>query len=179
MVVRMIDPSYRLERYGRVFFNAKTDLNEAGAIKKEKAFDFIMEAVKTQKVRKDSSGEVTISGYVPPLPEGQFFIYAIRIFNKHGKQLDYLSTASQFEKDHITQPGTFVLPSPASANDIAIIYITLCIPKGSLPFNFEGETASFHINKSLNNEADNMFFRNERGTILYYDFALTEGIWEW
>ena len=177
MVVRMIDPSYRLERYGRVFFNARTDLNEDGIIKKEKAYDFIMEAVKTLKIREDDSGEVTISGYVPPVPDGQFFTYHIRLLNKQGKQLDFLSTASPFEKDHINFPGEFSLPSPASADDIAITFITLCIPKGAPPLDFVGDSAGFFINRNRGNEEESMFFRNEHGSILYYDFALTEGIW--
>ena len=179
IVVRMADKSYRLERYGDVFFNARADLNEEGNIKKGKAEEFIMSAIKTMRVEPDAEGKVVLKGVVPDMPEGQVFVYRVYLMDKKGTILGYGSTTSEFDYETIPSPGAFELTTAAYAADIGMIMIESCIPIGESSRTLRGSTMSIIINRDYNRPQYDMFFRKGTGLACDYDFSLVSHIWGW
>ena len=179
MVVRMVDKSYRLERYGDVFFNARTDLNETGNMNKGKVYDFVMALVKTMRIEPDADGKVVLSGVVPELPTGQVFVCHIMLMDKKGTILGFGSTTSEIEGEVIQHPGSYELTTAANAKDVSMINITFTIPIGESNRSLHGSTASFHINKDYDRPQYDFFFRNDGNRSFDFDFSLTSHIWGW
>lgn len=182
IVLRMIDESYRLKLYDNIFFNPKTDLNDAGVMKKEKSEAFVMNAVKDMHIGISDNGKAVISGEIPELPPGQNFVYKISFFDKKGNYLAYHSTLSQIEDQLIPLVSKYEITTKADKNEIGHITINMAICEGNNK-NLQEPIAMFTIYKYYQ-ETDydqEGFIMNADGVnhIVYYDFALTKGIWAW
>ena len=178
MVVRMIDKTYRLERYGDVFFNARTDLNETGNVKKEKVYDFVMSALETLRIEPDADGKVVVSGVVPEVPDGQIFLLRIELFNKEGLYIGYASTLSEIQGEIINKHSPMQIKTTAHSEDVAMIHIILGVVTQISPRVYDG-TATYIVNKDYFRPKYNYFFRNDENLPFDYDFSLTEGVWGW
>jgi hypothetical protein len=184
IVLRMIDPSYRLELYGDIFFNAKTDLNENGVMKKDKAKDFMMEAVNDIHINISDAGNAVISGYFQELPKGQNYLYDVSIFDENGKYLSFHSTAARFEEQYIPSHGRHKIETKASVKDVGLIMLELCIVEGELPDKIQEPAAGIIIYKYYFESiyhANEGFIMNADGDgfITRFDLSLAEGIWGW
>ena len=185
MVLRMIDESYRLELYGDIFFNPKTDLDENKVMKKDKSKDFVMKAVSDMHIGISENGKAVISGFMPELPERQLFVYNISFFDKEGTYLSYHSTASLSEEQKLPKYGKYEIETKAISSQIGSIMIRLAIAEGTnLLTDAQEATVVFliyknydvsdeHINESFIADADGV------NGIIEYDFNLTKGIWGW
>ena len=183
MVLRMIDESYRLELYGDIFFNAKTDLNENGVMKKDKAKDFVMEAVSEIRISISDNGNAVLAGYFPQLPAGQNYMYDVSIYDPEGTYLSYHTTAAIYEEQFIPSFGRYKIETKAPVVKIGHITITIAIVEGELPLNIQEAVASFIIYKYYyeSDHANEGFIMNADGDsfITRYDFGITQEIWGW
>ena len=180
MVVRMIDPTYRLERYGNIFFNAKVDLNETGNMKLEKAEEFVMATLKELRFVPDSAGKITIRGKTPKMPEGQYFSLAIRMADKTGTTLAVKMTNTVVEDYFIPQNIDFEYKTNATKAKTRIITVEMLIPTGTAPFDLDGETGDFLVRKDYLDESRCYF------SLIYpnldsveYDTEITKQLWGW
>ena len=183
IVLRMIDPTYRLELYDDIFYNAKTDLDEKGNMKKDKAKDFMMKFIADIHIGISENGNAVLNGVIPALPDGQNFIYHVSIFDEEGTYLSFHSTLARFEEQFIPARGRHKIETKAEVNNIGHITINMGIGVGEIPANVEEPLANIVIYKYYQ-EVD---FRNE-GFIMHasgeslvtrFDFNETEGMWGW
>jgi hypothetical protein len=183
IILRMIDDTYKLKLYGDIFFNPKTDLNDAGVMKKEKSEDFIMKAVSDMHIGVSPGGKAVISGDIPELPPGQNFMYNVSFYDRTGTYLAYHSTSSMIEDQLIPPVGKYEIETKANKKDIGHITIRMSINEGELPWNIQEAAAAFTIYKYYHNtgHANEGFVLNADGIegILRYDFDKTRGIWSW
>ncbi|MCL2060208.1 MAG: S-layer homology domain-containing protein [Oscillospiraceae bacterium] len=183
IVLRMIDPTYRLELYDDIFYNAKTDLDENGNMKKDKAKDFMMKFIADIHIGVSENGNAVLNGVIPALPDGQNFFYDVSIFDEEGTYLSYHTTAARFEEQYIPPRGRHKIETKATIKDIGNVMITMSIAKGSLPSNLQEPISQIVIYKYFY-EVD---FRSEgflmhvdgESLITRFDFNLIEGIWGW
>jgi len=183
MVLRMIDKSYRLELYGDIFFCPRTDLNDKHIMKRDKAEEFLMEALKTLKIRISEHGKAVVKVTIPEVPEGQFFVCNISFFDETGTYLAYRSTASLFPEECITWPGEYESVTEADVSKIGHITINFSVSKGKSLFDFiDLPEVSYVIYKYYYETDYSTGFIvktvNEGGNV-DYDFELTNGIWGW
>jgi hypothetical protein len=179
IVVRMTDKSYRLERYGTVFFNARTDLNETGIMKKEKVYDFAISAIKTLRITTDASGKVVVSGVVPEVPKGQVFIYQVALHDKRGEYVGYVSTISEVEGEIIPWPGPYKITTAAKQTDVEMIHVTYGFATGKSYRELTNFSAAYILFRHYSDLRQNYFIRNEDMKITYYDFSIAERVWGW
>ena len=183
IVLRMIDPSYRLELYEDIFYNAKTDLDEKGNMKKDKAKDFMMKGIDTLHIGISDNGNAVLTGVIPMLPEGQCFVYHVSIFDEQGTYLSFHSTAAQYEEQYIPPRGRHVIETKAVVKDIGHITIVMGIAEGKFPFDMQEPLAQIVIYKYYHDpgHAKEGFIMNAYGESLVtrFDFNTIEGIWGW
>jgi hypothetical protein len=180
MVLRMADQSYRLEVYGNVFFNPGTDLDGQGRVTLGKSKDFVMEAVDALRIDKSASGRVVVSGVVPEVPEGQFFMLDVYLLDARGKKQGFLSTATVFEDEKLPASGAFRVETEALNEQTTVFMIDLAVCIGSPPLDLDG-AASFSIYHNINDPSKDTFhMEDEDGDgDVRLDFQLTKNIWGW
>ena len=176
MVVRMIDPDYRLELHGSVFFNTKLDLNEDGNVRKEKAYDFVMESIRRLRLEKMADGRVKMTGYIPEVPDGQYFSMKIEFYNEKGKIIDgsYM-TKSASERLKLPSVGEIEIITDVPVSEVSDIMAHFAVINSDV----YGYTANFSIYRDYKFPERNFFQRQDYVRIVKYDYELTEGIWGW
>ena len=176
MVVRMIDPSYRLQLYGDIFFSPKLDLNEDGNVKKEKAYDFVMGFVNKFSLEKGSGGKVVMRGYTPEVPGGQYLSMNIKFYTDKGKIIDgEYATNSKWDRLKIPAAGSFEIITDANVQNVAGIMIHIAVINSEV----FGYTANFSIYKDYVDQGKSFFLRNDYTKMHKYDFQITGHIWGW
>ena len=183
-VLRMIDKSYRVEVYSGIFFNPKTDLNENGVMKKEKAEEFVMYMI-TDNLHIDVSddGCAIISGEFPELPEGQKYFFDFMIFDNMGKSLAYHSTVALHSNRAINSSGSFYIETTAKKEMIDCIEMMYGVIIYD-PIYLQHKSEATYSTIIFYSEAyykKNAFYRFYDGTgrVTDYDYELTRGIWGW
>ena len=183
IVLRMIDPTYRLEMYEDIFFNAKTDLNENGLMKKDKSKDFMMKAIGDIHISISDNGNAVLNGVLPQLPEGQNFIYHVSIFDEEGTYLSFHSTAARFEEQYIPPRGRHRIETKARVANIGNIIINMGIAEGELPLDVQEPTSEIVIYKyfyEVDHRSEGFIMHVDGESIVTrFDFNSIEGIWGW
>ena len=183
IVLRMIDESFRINFYGGITFCPKTDINDLGRMKYEKASEYVLKFVSTMKIYASPDGKAVFSGDIPELPPGHNFFYDISFFNDRGRYLSYHTTAAIYEEQYIPPTGGHVVKTKAGVNDVGHITISMTVSTGDSPLNFQKADAQYTIFKyyhKTNYDPYGFFAVLDRvsGT-RYFDFGLTEGMWGW
>ena len=183
IVLRMLDPTYRLELYEDIFYNSKTDLDDNGNMKKDKAKDFMMKGIETLHIGISDSGNAVLTGVIPMLPEGQNFYYEVSIFDEKGTYLSYHTTAARFEEQYIPPRGRHNIETKAAVEDIGHITITMCIAEGELPSNLQEPPSQIVIYKYYHDPGhakEGFIMRvDDESLITRFDFGMIEGMWGW
>jgi hypothetical protein len=179
MLLRMADPSCRIEIYEGTFFSGGADLNESGNMKKEKAEEFVMKALRSLRTSVSDSGKAALSGRIPKLPDGQFFNLRANLVDRTFYTIGFAATSSVVEGEILPRMGDFEIETAALAKDVHAILLTLTIPTGEPPLRLGGSTAAYYITHYPGDPGKDTFYRNDIKSVLNYSAELTEGIWGW
>jgi hypothetical protein len=176
IALRMIDPGYRLQLLGDIFFCPKLDLDAGGRVNAEKAKSFVGSFIDSFILKKGRDGNIVISGHIPKVPEGQFVSMNITFFDKAGRILDgTYSTGTELEGRKVPAVGVFNIGTAASVADTDGIMLNILITTGEP----DGYTVAFCINKSFVMPESNYFLQEELEREVDLDFNLTEDMWRW
>ena len=127
VIVRLIDPSYRMERYDGVLFSPKTDITETGTMKAATAEQFIMKTLENTRYYKENS-KYYVSCTYPKLPDGFEMTFGTGFEFTNAPVLRF-STAAIKQEQKLPTIGSFTreITSIKSLSDLSNVSLSIAI----------------------------------------------------
>lgn len=127
VIVKLIDLTYRTERYDGVSFTPALDVNENGTMKIEAAERFIMKALENTRFTKEN-GKYYISCTYPELPEGFEVFYSVGVEFTSGSYYQAKTNALK-ESALIPNNGSFKkeITGMSSLSNVSYAFVSIAI----------------------------------------------------
>jgi hypothetical protein len=127
VIVRLIDPAYRFERYSDVPFSAMTDVTETGTMKAATAEQFIMKTLENTRYYREN-GKYYVSCEYPELPDGFEMIFGTGFEFNNAPVISFRTGAFR-EEMKIPAIGSFKreITGMKSLLDLSILSLSIAV----------------------------------------------------
>lgn len=171
MLVRMIDPSYRVEMYGDVAFNKNTDVMSDGKMNVQKSKEFMDITFESLKFYKEN-GKYYVSGTFPELPQGFENWLMITSQSKKDEPSFGLTTGfTMIEENKIPNSGSFKKELNLSKPDnLDFVVIRIGVDAVDMP-DSQAQSAYYNISTAHSNKITLVKETGENSETFEYDFS--------
>lgn len=175
MLVRMIDPSYRVTLYSNIPYNQITDTMTDGrmtATKSQNFMDYTLEHLKFYK----ENGKYYVSGSFPELPDEYENQLDVSVTMKNAPIVNVTTGFTMFDENKIENTGSFTkeLTGISNVNDIDFleIFISVNALEHSNDTGYKyGFSGNYRITTAKNNIVTYSKYNGDNFETFEYDFS--------
>jgi len=175
MLVRMIDPNYRVTLYSDIPYNQVTDTMTDGRMTSAKSQNFMDYTLKNLKFYKEN-GKYYVSGSFPELPKGYENQLDISVTMKNAPIVNVTTGFTMFDENKISNTGSFkkelVGISSVDEIDFLEIFISVNALEHSNDTGYKyGFSGNYRLTTTNNNVVTYSRYDGEKYETFNYDFS--------